>query len=105
MARVFALVVRCMVMLLFVYSRVGKNHDTRRGSPAGAGAGHTADHLTVLFSQKVLAVRKGNCIYRFVSCWAFYSLIIYFLNIEINQIIRIKFFSKDNLAVPMVINY
>ena len=48
----------------FVYSRVGKNRDTRRGSPAGAGAGRTADHLTVLFSQKVLAVRSANCIYR-----------------------------------------
>ena len=31
-ARVFALVVRCSDMMLFVYSRVGKNRDTR-GSP------------------------------------------------------------------------
>ena len=66
-ARVFALVMRCRVMMLFVYSRVGKNRDTRRGSPAGAGAGRTADHLTVLFSQKVLAVRSANDIYRPVS--------------------------------------
>jgi hypothetical protein len=66
-ARVFALVVRCRVMMLFVYSRVGKNRDTRRESPAGAGAGRTADHLMILFSQKVLAVRKANCIYRPVS--------------------------------------
>jgi len=66
-ARVFALVVRCRVMMLIVYSRVGKNRDTRRGSPAGAGAGRTADHLAVLFSQKVLAVRSANCIYRPVS--------------------------------------
>jgi hypothetical protein len=63
-ARVFALVVRCRIMILFVYSRVGKNRDTERGSPVGAGAGRTAGHLTVLFSQKVLAVRKANCIYR-----------------------------------------
>ena len=41
MARVFALVVRSWVMMLFVYSRVGKNRDTRgsapreRGRPAG----------------------------------------------------------------------
>ena len=63
-ARVFALVVRCRVMMLFVYSRVGKNRDTTRGSPAGAGAGRTAGHLTFLFSQKVLAVRSANCIYR-----------------------------------------
>jgi len=31
-ARVFALVVRCRVMMLYVYSRVGKNRDTG-GSP------------------------------------------------------------------------
>jgi len=37
-ARVFALVVRCRVMMLFVYSRVGKNRDTKRESPARAGA-------------------------------------------------------------------
>ena len=66
-ARVFALVVRCRVMQLLLYSRVGKNRDTRRGSPAGAGAGRTADHLAVLFSQKVLEVRSANDIYRPVS--------------------------------------
>ncbi len=71
-ARVFALVVRCRIMLLLVYSRVGKNRDTRRGSPAGAGAGRTADHFTVLFSQKILAVRKANDIYRPVRA-SFYS--------------------------------
>jgi len=59
-ARVFALVVRFRIMRLVVYSRVGKNRDTKRESPAGAGAGRTADHLTVLFSQKVLAVRKSQ---------------------------------------------
>ena len=57
-ARVFALVVRYRVMMLFVYSRVGKNRDTKRESPAGAGAGRTADHLAFLFSQKILAVQK-----------------------------------------------
>ena len=67
MARVFALVVRCRIMMLFVYSRVGKNRDTNRGTPAGAGAGRTADHRTYFFSQKVLAVRSANCIYRPVS--------------------------------------
>jgi len=66
-ARVFALVVRCRIIQLVVYSRVGKNRDTRRESPAGAGAARTADHLTVLFSQKVLAVRSANDIYRPVS--------------------------------------
>ena len=63
-ARVFALMVRCRVMRLVVYSRVGKNRDTRRESPAAAGAGRSASHKTVLFSQKILAVRKGNDIYR-----------------------------------------
>jgi len=63
-ARVFALVMRCRIMRLLLYSRVGKNRDTRRECPAGAGPGRTADHLTVLFSQKVLAVRKANDIYR-----------------------------------------
>ena len=63
-ARVFALVVRCRVMQLVVYSRVGKNRDTRRGSPAGAGAGRTAGYQAILFSQKILAVRKANDIYR-----------------------------------------
>jgi len=63
-ARVFALVVRCRVMLLIVYTRVGKNRDTRRESPAGAGAGRTTGHLTFFFSQKILVVRSANDIYR-----------------------------------------
>jgi hypothetical protein len=66
-ARVFALVVRWSIMMLFVYCRVSKNRDTRRESPAGAGAGRTADHLAILFSQKVLAVRSANDIYRPVT--------------------------------------
>ena len=45
-ARVFALVVRCKVKRLILYSRVGKNRDTRRGSPAAAGAGRGASHKT-----------------------------------------------------------
>ena len=48
---------------------------TPGGSPRGSGAGRTAGHLTVLFSQKVLAVRSGNCIYRPVV----WSLFFYFL--------------------------
>jgi len=66
-ARVFALVVRCRIMRLLLYSRVGKNRDTKRESPAGAGAGRTAENLTAFFSQKVLAVRSDNYIYRPVS--------------------------------------
>ena len=73
-ARVFALVVRCRVMRLLLNSRVGKNRDTRREPPAGAGAGRTADYLTVLFSQKVLAVRKANDIYRPVSTSSLFNL-------------------------------
>ena len=57
-ARVFALVVRYRDMMLFVYSRVGKNRDTRREPPAGAGAACAASHRTVLFSQKILAAQK-----------------------------------------------
>ena len=30
------------------------------GAPAAAGAGRTADHLTIFFSQKVLAVRESQ---------------------------------------------
>jgi len=33
-------------MRLLLYSRVGKNRDTTRGSPAGAGAGRGARHKT-----------------------------------------------------------
>src|SRR5690606_18825931 len=74
-ARVFALVVRYRVKRLVVYSRVGKNRDTMRESPAGAGAGRTADHSAVLFSQKILAVRKANDIYRPVmpTCYSISS--------------------------------
>ena len=38
-ARVFALLLWCrdMTLRLLIYSRVGKNRDTRRESPAGAG--------------------------------------------------------------------
>jgi len=38
-ARVFALVVRCRVERLVLYSRVGKNRDTKKESPGGAGGG------------------------------------------------------------------
>ena len=31
---------------VFFYSRVGKNRDTSRGTPAGAGAGRGASHKT-----------------------------------------------------------
>ena len=63
-ARDFALVVRCRIIRLLLNSRVGKNRDTLRETPAGAGAGRTAGHLTILFSQKILAVRSANDIYR-----------------------------------------
>jgi hypothetical protein len=75
-ARVFALVMRYWVIRLVVNSSVSKNRDTRRGTPAGAGAGRTADHLTVLFSQKVLAVRRGNDIYRPVIGRSYYIMVL-----------------------------
>ena len=74
-ALVFALVVLCMIMMLFVNSRVGKNRDTRRGSPAGAGAGRGASHKNRLFNYSIVAPRSGNCIYRPVV----WSLFFYFL--------------------------
>ena len=86
-ARVFALVVRCRIKWLVVYSRVGKNRDTRRESPAGAGAGRTADHLTVLFSQKILAVRKANDIYRPVRTRLYYFAVLYLLRMGLFFII------------------
>ena len=69
MARVFALVVRCRITMLFVYSRVGKNRDTKRECPAGAGPGRTAQwFLPGGFSRKagpikhqlVLVCRSGG---------------------------------------------
>ena len=44
---------------------------TPGGSPRDSGAGRTADPLTVRFSQKILAVRSANDIYRpvRVSCF------------------------------------
>jgi len=101
-ARVFALEVRCRVLMLFVYSRVGKNRDTRRESPGGAGAACAAWHFTVLFSQMIFAAQKAIAYTALLAAGLFYSLIIYFLNIVINQILRIKFFSKDHFAVSSV---
>jgi len=95
-ARVFALVMRCRVLRLFLYSRVGKNRDTKRESPAGAGAGRTADHLTNLFSQKILAVRRGNDIYRPVS----HSAVISFY-IGIDQ--KIHAFSHHTIGSSMIL--
>ena len=59
MARVFALVGRCRIMRLFDYSRVGKNRDTRRESPAGAGAARGDSHKFFLFSYIFVAPRKA----------------------------------------------
>ncbi len=56
-ARVFALVVRCRVMMLFVHSRVGKNRDTG-GSPRRE-PGRPAPPLKLFFfDQKILTVQK-----------------------------------------------
>ena len=63
-ARVFALVVRCRIMRLVGYSRVGKTVTPGGSPPAVPGAARTAGHIMVLFSQKILAVRSANDIYR-----------------------------------------
>jgi hypothetical protein len=72
-ARVFALVMRCRVMRLVVNSRDGKNRDTRRETPAVAGAGRGASHKTFLFSYPIVAPRSANDIYRPVTSRPFYS--------------------------------
>ena len=99
-ARVFALVVRCRIKRLLLYSRVGKNRDTKRESPAGAGAGRTANHLTVLFSQKVLAVRKANCIYRPVSVSYIIYLQLFVLDLVLdNQLVLRSQPSKTQVRI------
>jgi len=56
-ARVFALVVRCRIMMLFVYSRDGKNRDTSGGP--WREPGQPVPPLTVFhFNQKILAAQK-----------------------------------------------
>ncbi len=44
--------------------RVGKNRDTTRECAAAAGPGCGASHKTFFFSQKIVAPRRGNDIYR-----------------------------------------
>jgi len=68
--RVFALVMRCRVIRLFLYSRVGKNRDTRRESPASAGAACTAIEGLSFWPEDSRGA-EANCIYRPVRCWAF----------------------------------
>ena len=66
MARVFALVVRCRVMLLLLNSRVGKNRDTSGGprrEPGQAVAPATKPPLI----YPIVAPRSANDIYRPVS--------------------------------------
>jgi len=66
-ARVFAVVIRCRIMLLLYDYRDGKNRDTRRECPAAAGPGRGASHKSFLFSYIIVAPRRGNDIYRPVS--------------------------------------
>jgi len=59
-ARVFALVVRCRVMRLLLYSRVGKNRDTRREPPDGTVRGSRPAKLTKrCFIRYLSAGRKA----------------------------------------------
>jgi hypothetical protein len=74
---VFALVVRSRDTMFVVYSRVGKNRDTRMECPVEAGPGRDASHKTVLFSYPIAAIRRDNCIYRPVMVsYLFYSLLL-----------------------------
>ena len=70
---VFALVMRCRVKRLKVYSRVGKNPrkigagcDIRRGSPAGAGA--AGWFLPGGFSRKAGSI-KHQLVFEVLVCW------------------------------------
>ena len=57
-ARVFALVVRCRIMMVItLFSRWQKPWH-QWGSPAGAGAACAANHITILLCQKILAAQK-----------------------------------------------
>jgi len=77
-ARVFALVVRCRIRLLLLYSRDGKNRDTWRGSPAGAGAACTA--IEGLSSRPQYSRgAEANCIYRPVSSRLFIANLLTFV--------------------------
>ena len=59
-ARVFALVVRCRVKRLVLYSRVGKNRDTWRESPAVPG--RPVPPATILSSLARRFSRYGEAI-------------------------------------------
>jgi len=64
-ARVFALVVRCRVMRLIVYSRDGKNRDTG-GSPRRCRGGLCRCTPNVPFWLESSRGTEGNAIYRLV---------------------------------------
>jgi len=55
------------VVCPFIIKELQKYQNLRLTAMRGSGAGRTAGHLTVLFSQKILAVRSANDIYRSVS--------------------------------------
>ena len=56
-ARVFAIVARCRDMMLFVYSRVGINRDTK-GSPRRGPGQPGPPSMIFHFDQKILAAQK-----------------------------------------------
>ena len=77
-ARVFALVMRCSVMRLLLYSRVGKNRDTSGGPRREPG--RPAPPLKFFhFDQKILAVQKPI---------AYTDLLANVLYFETNSIVR-----------------
>ncbi len=78
-ARVFALVMRCRIMRLLLYSRVGKNRDTRREAPAGAGAACTAINCLSFWPEDSRGAEANDIyrpvrarIYSFVFYWVFW---------------------------------
>jgi hypothetical protein len=70
-AHVFALVVRCRIIRLIVNFRVGKNRDTRRESPGGAGGGPRRQPQIIPLQLHYCRAAEGNDLYRPVSLSVF----------------------------------
>ena len=74
-ARVFALVVRCRIMRLLLYTRVGKNRDTG-GSPRRCRGGLCRQPHNYPFKSENSRGTEANDIYRPVSGRLFVTIYI-----------------------------
>ena len=86
-ARVFALVVRCRIMRLLLYSRVGKNRDTS-GGPRREPGQPVPPSAFFHFDQKILAAQKPMTYTDLLCPVIYYRSILIFLRIfnEFNRI-------------------